>query len=106
MSVTDDSTSAPRFTDVRAVVVFIIMGLTALMFLATLFIAVPAVNHDDYKVAQGALLTAFAAAWGYYLGNSSGASMAREQVGKALDLAQPPAPSITLPLAQPKDTPQ
>ena len=102
----DESTSAPRFTDVRAVIVLIIMALTCFMLVSTLFFVVPVANHDDYKEFQGALLTAFAAAWGYYLGNSSGASMAREQVGKALDLAQPPAPSITLPLAQPKDTPQ
>ena len=36
---------------------------------------------------NGALIAAFAGAWGFYLGSSSGSLINREQVGKALDLA-------------------
>lgn len=43
--------------------------------------------HNPSDTMNGALIAAFAGAWGYYLGSSSGASTTREQVGKALDLA-------------------
>lgn len=36
---------------------------------------------------NGALIAAFAGAWGYYLGSSNSSSQVREQVGKALDVA-------------------
>ncbi len=56
-------------------------------------------NPDD--TMKGALIAAFAGAWGYYLGSSNSSNQVREQVGKALDLAaanapSPPAPDVTL----------
>lgn len=43
--------------------------------------------HNPSDTMNGALIAAFAGAWGFYLGSSSGASEIRGQVGKALDLA-------------------
>lgn len=55
---------------------------------------------DPSPTMNGALIAAFSGAWGYYLGSSNGAGMAREQVGKALDLAAAsapvPTPDVTL----------
>lgn len=57
--------------------------------------------HNPSETMNGALIAAFAGAWGFYLGSSSGSSIVREQVGKALDLAAaatppPPTPDISL----------
>ena len=43
---------------------------------------------------NGALIAAFAGAWGFYLGSSNSSSAVREQVGKALDIAAAAQPSI------------
>lgn len=51
--------------------------------------------HSPDDTMKGALIAAFAGAWGYYLGSSSSSNTVREQVGKALDLAaanSPPTP--------------
>jgi hypothetical protein len=47
---------------------------------------------------KGALIGAFAGAWGYYLGSSRGAQSQSENVSKALDLAASPTlePTVTL----------
>lgn len=45
---------------------------------------------------NGALIAAFAGAWGYYLGSSNSSSAVRDQVGRSLDIAKgllPPAPA-------------
>ncbi len=56
--------------------------------------------NDPSETMTGALIGAFAGAWGYYLGSSNASSEKSSQVTKALDLAQasaPPAvPDITL----------
>lgn len=51
------------------------------------------------ETMNGALIAAFAGAWGFYLGSSSGQSVIREQMGKALDIATsalPPPPTTTI----------
>lgn len=50
---------------------------------------------------NGALIAAFAGAWGYYLGSSNSSNVVRDQVGKALDIAAasqptPPVPDVVL----------
>lgn len=57
--------------------------------------------YNPSETMNGALIAAFAGAWGYYLGSSNSSNIVREQVGKALDLAaaaQPeaPKPDVTL----------
>jgi hypothetical protein len=74
----------------RAVVVLLLMTMFAAGYAATLFVTVPAENHDSNNLFQGALLIAFGAAWGYYLGNSSGAALAHEQVSDLVGKAPPP----------------
>lgn len=58
--------------------------------------AVAYCNHPD-DTMKGALIAAFAGAWGFYLGSAKGASEIREQVGKALDLAAAAQPSPARP---------
>lgn len=58
------------------------------------------VNRPD-DTMNGALIAAFAGAWGFYLGSSNSSSQIREQMGTALDLAKaatptPPAPDLSL----------
>lgn len=51
--------------------------------------------HNPSDTMNGALIAAFAGAWGFYLGSSNSSNTIREQVGKALDLAKantPPTP--------------
>lgn len=50
------------------------------------------INQPD-QVMQGALIAAFAGAWGYYLGSSNSSNVVRDQVGKALDIAAAAQPS-------------
>lgn len=45
------------------------------------------------ETMNGALIAAFAGAWGYYLGSSNSSNMVREQVGKALDIAAAAQPT-------------
>lgn len=57
--------------------------------------------HSPDDTMKGALIAAFAGAWGYYLGSSNSSNQVREQVGKALDLAAanspaPPEPDVML----------
>jgi hypothetical protein len=54
--------------------------------------AVAYITHPS-DTMNGALIGAFAGAWGYYLGSSSGSQQVREQVGKALDLAKKTNPA-------------
>jgi hypothetical protein len=83
------------FRDPRFIIAFSIIVMFAAAYIN---------NPDD--TMKGALIAAFAGAWGFYLGSSSGASSSREQTGKALDLAAalaptPIAPTLTV---QPGDT--
>lgn len=56
--------------------------------------------HSPDDTMKGALIAAFAGAWGYFLGSSSSSNTVREQVGKALDIAAanspPPPPDVVL----------
>lgn len=57
--------------------------------------------HQPNDTMAGALIAAFAGAWGYYLGSSNSSNAVREQVGKALDLAaaaqpEPNKPDVVL----------
>lgn len=49
--------------------------------------------HSPDDTMKGALIAAFAGAWGYYLGSSSSSNTVREQVGKALDIAKANSPT-------------
>jgi hypothetical protein len=49
--------------------------------------------YNPSDTMNGALIAAFAGAWGYYLGSSSSAGLARDQVGKAIDLAKANTPN-------------
>lgn len=51
--------------------------------------------HNPSDTMTGALIAAFAGAWGYYLGSSSSNSETRSQVGQALDLAATAAASTS-----------
>ena len=48
--------------------------------------------YNPSETMNGALIAAFAGAWGYYLGSSNSSNAVREQVGQALDLASKVAP--------------
>jgi len=48
--------------------------------------------NDPSETMNGALIAAFAGAWGYYLGSSNSSNEVRHQVGQALDLAKLNAP--------------
>ena len=53
------------------------------------------------ETMNGALIAAFAGAWGFFLGSSSGAAKQADNAGKALDLAAaspgaPAKPDVTL----------
>lgn len=52
------------------------------------------INRPD-DTMNGALIAAFAGAWGFYLGSSNSSNQVREQVGKALDLAVANSPVPT-----------
>jgi hypothetical protein len=63
--------------------------------------------HDPSETMTGALIGAFAGAWGFYLGSSRGAASANESVGKALDLAAAATPSpVPDVILQPGETAQ
>ncbi|MGI4876666.1 MAG: hypothetical protein ACRYG4_04200 [Janthinobacterium lividum] len=51
---------------------------------------------DPTETMKGALIAAFAGAWGFFLGSSSGAAIVRDQVGKALDIAAKAQPDATV----------
>lgn len=51
--------------------------------------------YNPSETMNGALIAAFAGAWGYYLGSSNSSNAVREQVGQALDLAKQVAPEKT-----------
>lgn len=65
--------------------------------------------HNPSDTMNGALIAAFAGAWGYYLGSSNSSNSVREQVGKALDIAaaaQPdPKEPQTVKIQQPAGEP-
>lgn len=44
--------------------------------------------NEPSETMTGALIAAFAGAWGYYLGSSNSSNEVRKQVGQALDLAK------------------
>lgn len=48
------------------------------------------------ETMNGALIAAFAGAWGYFLGSSNSASIIRDQIGKALDIAAKAQPDATV----------
>lgn len=63
------------FRDPRFVVAF-----TIILLFAGAYIFHPS------ETMNGALIAAFAGAWGFYLGSSSGAAKASDNTGKALDI--------------------
>jgi len=72
-----------------------IIAYTIIILFAGAYIAKPT------DTMTGAIIAAFAGAWGYYLGSSSGSARANDNTGKALDLAAsspsaPPKPDIML----------
>lgn len=74
-----------RFADPR----FIITAAIILLF------GIAYVHNQGDEAIKGALITAFAAAYGYWLGSSKGAQSQTENVSKALDLASNPLPAIS-----------
>lgn len=79
----------PSFRDPKFVIAYtIILGFAA------------AYIFNPSETMNGALIAAFAGAWGFYLGSSNSSNQVREQVGKALDLAAAisptPAPDVVL----------
>jgi hypothetical protein len=44
--------------------------------------------HNPSETMNGAMIAAFAGAWGYYLGSSNSSNKIRDQVGDALDIAR------------------
>ncbi len=57
--------------------------------------------YNPDATMNGALIAAFAGAWGYWIGSSSGAAKNADNTGKALDLANgaqpnPVQPDVTL----------
>ena len=72
------------FRDPRFVIAF-----TIILLFAGAYIFHPS------ETMNGTLIAAFAGAWGFYLGSSSGAAKNADNVGKALDAANnalPPTP--------------
>lgn len=55
---------------------------------------------------NGALIAAFAGAWGYYLGSSSATQQVREQMGKVIDIATSNSPSQPDVVLKPGETAQ
>jgi hypothetical protein len=47
-------------------------------------------NDPSDKTMGGAIIAAFSASWGYYLGSSRGSTAQSENMGKVLDLATGP----------------
>lgn len=73
------------FTDPKFVIAYtIILGFAAAY-----------INRPD-DTMNGALIAAFAGAWGFYLGSSNSSNQVREQVGKALDIAAANSPALPL----------
>jgi hypothetical protein len=67
----------PGWPETKAVVALAIIALFAAAYL----------HEPTDDTMKGALIAAFAGAWGYYLGSSKGASENREALNKALDKA-------------------
>lgn len=61
--------------------------------------------HEPSETMNGALIAAFAGAWGYYLGSSNSSNAIRDQVGKALDIgvAMASSPPVDGPTGKPGD---
>lgn len=64
--------------------------LIALIIISGFFVVYGFNPEDD--TLKGALIAAFAGAWGYFLGSSSGAKDANARVDKALDALSPTQP--------------
>ena len=85
--------------DARLLIAGTIIALFAIAFLRE-------TDKDTRNLMVGALIAAFAGAWGYYLGSSSGASKAADRADASLQLANnvarqlppPPAPPPALEL--------
>lgn len=72
------------FSDPRFIIAYtIILGFAAAYY------------HNPSETMTGALIGAFAGAWGFYLGSSRGAQTASENTSKALDLATANSPPTT-----------
>lgn len=52
-----------------------------------ILVFVGAYAYHPTETMTGAIIAAFAGAWGYYLGSSNSSNAVRDQVGKALDIA-------------------
>jgi hypothetical protein len=48
------------------------------------------VMHPNDGTLNGAIIAAFSAAWGYYIGSSKGTNTQADNLGKVLDLANSP----------------
>lgn len=66
-------------TDPRFIIASLIIGLFAWAFERS--------QGEQQSLMTGALIAAFAGAWGFYLGSSSGAKQADQRADKALDAA-------------------
>jgi hypothetical protein len=53
--------------------------------------------YNPSETMNGALIAAFAGAWGYFLGSSNSSNAVRDQVGKALDIAAAAQPEKARP---------
>ncbi len=74
-----------RFATPQFVISFMLVGLFTGAYIA----------HPNDGTLNGAIIAAFSAAWGYYIGSSKGSLTQTENVGKALDLASTSANSPT-----------
>ena len=72
--------SSVRETDPRFIIAAIIIGLFAWAFERS--------EGEQQSLMTGALIAAFAGAWGFYLGSSSGAKQADQRADLALDTAK------------------
>jgi ABC-type uncharacterized transport system permease subunit len=74
-----------RFLDPRFIVTAALIALFSVAY----------IHNQGDEAMKGALITAFAAAYGFWLGSSKGAQSQTDNVGKALDLASSNAPPAT-----------
>lgn len=100
-----------RGLDARSLLKEAIGGLDAKLLIAASIIALFATSYfreadkDTRNLMVGALIAAFAGAWGYYLGSSNNAAKANDRADLAIDTAAeavkklpPPPPAVELEL--------
>jgi hypothetical protein len=82
--------SAIAHVDPKFLIASVIIGIFARAYV---------LNPDD--TMKGALIAAFAGAWGYYLGSSRSASLAADRADKSLEVAQDAVKKVPTPPAPP-----